>query len=89
MIRSFKELYPNNPRAQHCDHAYRDIFQKIGLKFSSLRSDTCKKCDELYVKEIGTVNMAELDSIYEESRAHHEKAEEAYKKMHDDKLLPL
>ena len=30
MIRSFKESNQENPRAQNCDHAYRDIFKSTG-----------------------------------------------------------
>ena len=84
MIREFKLANPTTEHVQNCDHVYREEFRKLGLRFGTLRSDTCKKCDELYVKELDTNDETELMIIREESRLHHEKADTANKHMHND-----
>jgi len=79
MIRNFKIRYP---ALIISDHAYRNEFRALGLRFGSLRSDTCKKCDEFYVSELDAVDDQEILRIQAESRNHHEKSDTAYKTMY-------
>ena len=81
MIRNFKI---QNPELIISEHAYRKEFHALGLRFGSLRSDTCKKCDAFYVSELDAVDEQEILRIQAESRDHHEKSDTAYKTMYSD-----
>jgi len=84
MIRAFKTSMAYTPGLHTCDWVYRDEFQKLGLKFQTVRSDTCKKCDELYIKLLDCHSDAETAEVMELTNAHHLHAESAYANMSQD-----
>jgi len=84
MIRAFKEKMAYTPGLNTCDWIYRDEFRKLGLKFQSVRSYTCKKCDEIYIKLMDCRSEEETIEVTNMINAHHLHAESAYANMSQD-----
>lgn len=84
MLRTFKTENMYLPGISTCDWIYRDEFRKTGLKFQSVRSDTCKRCDELYIRLMDCNNQDETNEVIRETENHHVTAESAYKNMAND-----
>lgn len=64
---------------------YRDIFNsEFNLRFGIPRSDSCAKCDRLYVQICSTADENKLQALQTESKIHHMKADLAYKTLAGD-----
>lgn len=77
MHRLFMKQYPNSKVSLR---TYTAVFKKkFNLRFGTPRSDTCGYCDKLYIKLCAAQNDVEKQSIMEESRIHHMRADAGYK----------
>ena len=68
--------------------AYRSIFRKdFNIKFGRPRTDTCAKCDKLFVALKNASSDEVINEIMKESEEHHLKAEKTYAALKQDTTL--
>lgn len=78
----FKEKYPDVVVGKH---TFKDIFRsEFNLQFGLPRSDTCRICDELFVKLQTAETEQSRKQIQVESHIHHAKADSAYTSLKSD-----
>jgi hypothetical protein len=78
----FNEKHPENKVNVHF---YRDTFNsEFNLRFGAPRSDTCPKCDRLFVRLVNATSADERRKIAMESELHHRKAEKSYACLKED-----
>lgn len=72
-------MYPNT----RVNSTYRRFFKQCNLRFGAPRSDTCRVCDQNYVRLI-LARRSKREKIEYETKIHHFKADAAYKSLAAD-----